>query len=278
VEPYYNRHFVTTEWDQRLPLHLVGVGYSDHQGAISRENGFPCFHWLHTVNGSGEFTVNGSTFKLSVNHGILLKPNVPHSYSPENRNWSTWYLTFDGALANPITDALGIQHMLPISWDNDSPISTVHEQYGEKCGFSFDFAGINGSHEVYSFLSQIKKFGQFSGQPSLSKGHERLTPLFMLIEMEFGNPNLGLMQMAETLGISSQHLNTVFRKSWGVSPYQYLLQFRIQKSKELLLSDRGRAVKEIAGAVGFHDYSHFVSTFHKYAGMTPVQFRRQYSE
>jgi AraC family transcriptional regulator of arabinose operon len=112
----------------------------------------------------------------------------------------------------------------------------------------------------------------------LSQGHERLTPLFLIIEEKFADPNFGLEKMSETLQISSQHLNNLFRKSWGVSPYQYLLQFRIQKSKDFLLSDRGRTVKEIASAVGFHNDSHFVTTFRKSMGMTPVQFRSHYSD
>ncbi len=276
--PTYSRHFLTTERDRRLPLHLTSMGYAEHQSPISRENGFYCFHWLHTVEGCGEFTVNGNTMKLSANQGILLKPGVPHSYTPETRNWSTWFLTFDGALANPITASLDLQHMQPLSWDAESPLVGLYKHYEEKCRYSFDFAGINGSLEVYALLSQIKQFGQLSGQSSLSKGHERLTPIYLLIEEEFGNPDLGLPRMAETLGISSQYLSTLFSKSWGVSPYQYLLQFRIQKSKELLVEDQTRTVRDIATAVGFQDDSHFVHTFHKLTGMTPVQFRQQYSE
>lgn len=276
--PTYSRHFVSTERDKQLPLHLTSMGYALHQSAVSREHGFYCFHWLHTVEGCGEFVVNGKAYKLSANQGILLKPGVPHSYSPETQNWSTWFLTFDGALSNPITAALDLQHMQPINWDAQSPLAKLYEHYEEKCRYSFDFAGINGSLEVYAFLSQIKQFGQLNSQPSLSKGHERLTPIYLLIEEEFANPDLGLPRMAETLGISSQYLSTLFSKSWGVSPYQYLLQFRIQKSKELLVSDQTRTVKEIASAVGFQDDSHFVHTFHKVTGMTPMQFRQQYSE
>jgi len=273
---YYGRHFVTTEWDRRLPLHLTSVGFAEHQSAISRENGFPAYHWLHTVEGSGLFTVNGSTVRLSSNEGLLLKPGVPHSYYPETEVWSTWYLTFDGALAGPIVTALDVPHMQPLRWDADSPLAAVHEAYGEKCRYSFDFAGISGSREVYDFLTQIKQYGQTGSEPSLSQGHVRLTPVYLLIERAYGDPDLGLDRLAETLGISPQHLNTLFRKSWGISPYQYLLQFRIQKSKELLIEDQERSVKDIAAAVGFQDCSHFVHTFRRLAGMTPMQFRHQY--
>ncbi|WP_372633069.1 AraC family transcriptional regulator [Cohnella sp.] len=275
---YYGRHFVTTEWDRRLPLHLTSIGYTD-QSPIHREHGFQSFHWLHTVEGSGEFTVNGTTCRLQPNQGIFLKPHVPHSYAPDpDGRWSTWFMTFDGALANPIAAALDIPTMTPIGWDEDCPLAGVHEHYRERIGHSFDFAGISGSLEVYAFLSWLKQYGRSSGQPSLSKGHERLTPIYLLIEERYGDPDLGLGRMADTLGVSPQYLNTLFRKSWGISPYQYLVQFRIQKSKELLISNRSRTVRDIAAEVGFQDDSHFVHTFHKLSGMTPVQFRNQYGD
>lgn len=274
----YGRHFVTTEWDKRLPLHLKSVGLNDNQTAIHREEGFPTFHWIHTVHGAGEFTVNGQTFRMLPNQGILLRPGVPHDYRPETSEWATWYLTFDGALASPITAALELQHMQLISWDPDCELARIHELFDEKCRYSFDFAGVNGSQEVYAFLALLKRYGQTSGQPSLSKGHERLTPIYLLIEERYGDPALGLAEMAAAIGVSPQYLNTLFRNSWGISPYQYLIQFRIQKSKELLTADHTRTVKAIAGEAGFLDDSHFVHTFHKLSGMTPVQFRMQYGE
>jgi AraC-like DNA-binding protein len=277
IEPY-SRHFVRTGWSEQLPLHLTTIGYSKHQSAITREEGFDGFHWLHTIDGAGEFTVLGRTYRLGPRQGVLLRPNVPHRYHPLTESWSTWYLTFDGALANPITASLELHHMEALNWDEICPLSQIHEQYGEKCRYSFDFAGLNGALEVYTFLTLLKQHGQASGQLSLSREHERLTPVYLLIEEKYSDPGLGLPQMAETLGISPQRLHTLFRRSWGISPYQYLLRFRIQKAKELLLHHRARAVKDVAADVGFQDFSHFVGTFRRVAGMTPTVFRQHYGD
>lgn len=273
----YGRHFVTTEADRRLPLHLGSVGYLQHQHPISREDGFPCFHWLHTVEGCGVFSVNGRVERLSKNQGILLKPYVPHSYQAETPTWSVWYLTFDGALAGPITAALDLQHMRPIGWEPETPLAVIHREFAVKCRRSFDLAGIGGSLEVYRFLARLRQYGQVSGRLSLSKGHERLTPVYLLIEERYADPDLGLQALAAELSVSPQYLGALFRQSRGVSPYQYLLQFRIQKAKELLLADHSRPVRDIAEAVGFRSASHFIHTFRRLSGMTPAQFRRQYS-
>lgn len=278
LKPNYGTYFVTTAWDRSLPLHLTGMGHDNEQHPIHREHGFPSFHWLHTIKGCGDFTVGGSTYRLQANQGILVKPNVPHHYQAVTDKWEIWYMTFDGALANPITASLELPQAQPIGWEPDSPMAHIHETAEEKCKYSFDLAGVNGSLEVYAFLTLLKQYGQLSGQSSLSAGHERLTPIYLLIEEEYGNSALGLEQMAATLAISPQHLNTLFRKSWGLSPYQYLLQFRIQKSKELLRANRRLTVREVALAVGFQDDSHFVHTFRRLSGMTPVQFRLQFSD
>jgi len=277
MEAYF-RHFVVTGLERNLPLHLNTVGYHHHQEPISREEGFPCFHWLHTVQGSGIFTVNGRTEKLSANQGILLRPNVPHSYRAETPVWSVWFLTFGGSLASSITSALDLQHMRPIGWEEDAPLAGIHREFAEKCRFSFDLAGINGTLEVFTFLVRLRQFGRVNGQPSLSSWHERLTPVYHAIEKQFADPDLGLDKLAAVLSVSPQHLNALFRKNWGLSPYQYLLRFRIQKAKELLLSEPQRPVKEIARAVGFRETSHFIRMFRKMSGVTPTHFRRQYGQ
>ncbi|OUM97433.1 MAG: hypothetical protein BAA02_06185 [Paenibacillaceae bacterium ZCTH02-B3] len=275
VEPYF-RHFVVTGNDRNLPLYLNTVGYHHHQEPISREDGFPCYHWLHTVQGCGVFAVNGRTVKLPPNQGILLRPHVPHSYRAETPVWSVWFLTFDGTLAASITAAFELQHMRPIGWEPDAPLAGVHREFADKSLSSFDLAGLGGTLEVFTFLVRLRQFGRLNGRPSLSSRHERLAPVYREIEESYADPELGLDRLAASLSVSPQHLNELFRKNWGLSPYQYLLRFRIQKAKEMLQSEPHRPVGDIARAVGFREASHFIRTFRRFSGVTPAQFRKQF--
>jgi AraC family transcriptional regulator, arabinose operon regulatory protein len=269
----YRRHSVITELDQQLPLHLESVGLSGHQEDTFREKGYPYYHWLHTVEGSGEFIVNNELIKLTKFHGILLKPNTPHSYNSSASPWVTWYITFGGVLALSILTSMGFPVMTPIHWNEDSPLENIHQLFEQKSLYNFDLVGIKGSMEVYSFITLLKMYGHVSGQSSLSKDHEKLKPILIRIEKEFNNTEIGLPWMAEILHISPQYVNTLFRKVFGISAYQYLLQFRIMKSKEFLLNDRSQSIKQISLAVGFKDPSHFVSYFRKITGISPERFR-----
>lgn len=98
-------------------------------------------------------------------------------------------------------------------------------------------------------------------------------PLMRLLEDNYANPRLGLVQMAEHAGVSPQQLNHLFRMTTGMSPYKYLTHIRIQKAKELLINEESLTVKTIASRVGFLDASHFVSTFKKLETISPERFR-----
>jgi AraC family transcriptional regulator len=60
----------------------------------------------------------------------------------------------------------------------------------------------------------------------------------------------------------------------GVAPYQYVLQQRMEKAKELL-QQRKYAIAEIALLVGFADQSRFTRHFRKYVGVTPRMFLKK---
>ncbi|KAB8321278.1 helix-turn-helix transcriptional regulator [Tolypothrix campylonemoides VB511288] len=60
----------------------------------------------------------------------------------------------------------------------------------------------------------------------------------------------------------------------GVTPYQYVLQQRIERAK-VLLRHRERAISDIALECGFANQSHFTKHFRQFTGMTPKAYRQR---
>lgn len=79
--------------------------------------------------------------------------------------------------------------------------------------------------------------------------------------------------LAKHVGLSVTKLKTGFKLVYGVSVYNYLLQRRIAKAKELLLQ-RDVSVKVIALECGFCNCQHFITTFKKWVGVTPGAYRQ----
>lgn len=85
---------------------------------------------------------------------------------------------------------------------------------------------------------------------------------------------LQLAELAEISGMSQYYFSRVFKQSIGVAPYQYVLQQRMEKAKELL-QQRKYTVAEIALLVGCMDQSRFTKHFKKYVGITPMMFLKK---
>lgn len=87
--------------------------------------------------------------------------------------------------------------------------------------------------------------------------------------------NLCLEEMAAVVNTSKYYFCKLFRRLMGISPYQYLLQQRIEKSKTLLHSDLELSIADISLRCGFANQSHLSKCFRKFAGVTPKAYRNE---
>jgi AraC family transcriptional regulator len=85
--------------------------------------------------------------------------------------------------------------------------------------------------------------------------------------------NIGLADLARLVGHSPDHVARMFKRSFGVSLYQYVLRRRVERAKALL-RDRSHSIAEIALTCGFATQSHFSSVFKGQTGVTPGAYRR----
>ena len=79
-------------------------------------------------------------------------------------------------------------------------------------------------------------------------------------------------QLAAQFQLSEKHFRRVFKEHTGLSPYQYYLQIRIHRAKEMLLGTT-LSIKEIAASLHFKTPFHFSSVFKKKTGMSPSRWR-----
>jgi AraC family transcriptional regulator len=84
--------------------------------------------------------------------------------------------------------------------------------------------------------------------------------------------DIKLADLAQLLGMSQFHFSHVFKQSIGTAPYQYLLQQRIERAKQLL-KQKERSIMDIALECGFNSHSHLSKQFRQFTGMTPTAYR-----
>lgn len=85
--------------------------------------------------------------------------------------------------------------------------------------------------------------------------------------------DLNLDVLAHIQRISKYHLLRLFKKYYGLTPRQYVMDIRIERSKKYLRT--GMAVTETCFAVGFKSLGSFSALFKRKTGKTPTQFRKE---
>jgi AraC family transcriptional regulator len=85
--------------------------------------------------------------------------------------------------------------------------------------------------------------------------------------------DLSILDLATLTGISESHFSRSFKRSVGISPYQYLMQQRVERAKQLL-EQQSRAISTIALDCGFANQTHFTKVFRQMTGMTPKAYQK----
>jgi AraC-like DNA-binding protein len=86
--------------------------------------------------------------------------------------------------------------------------------------------------------------------------------------------NPSLQEVAKKANMAPNYFHRKFKKAFGISPYAYMLQKRMDKAKKLLAFP-SRSIKEVALLCGYDNEFYFSKTFKKYSSMSPREFRAQ---
>lgn len=99
----------------------------------------------------------------------------------------------------------------------------------------------------------------------------------MLIENHMGNENLELEWIAEQVHFSISYVRQIFKQHTGESFGEYLIRKRMEKAGKML-QESGLKIQVIAQECGYENQRYFASSFKKFYGCTPTEFKRAVEE
>ena len=85
---------------------------------------------------------------------------------------------------------------------------------------------------------------------------------------------LNVKTIAKHINMSPSHFSKIFKAQTGCSPYEYVLDLRLNKAKEYLIKS-DKSIEQIAELCGFNSESNFVYFFKKSTGLSPLKYRKQ---
>jgi AraC-like DNA-binding protein len=89
---------------------------------------------------------------------------------------------------------------------------------------------------------------------------------------EYRCHNLSVQDFAELTGRSPSSFNRDFKRQFGMTPHQWLIDARLERAMELI-RDTQMTVTEVALEIGYDNVSHFIKAFKTKYGQTPKQAR-----
>ena len=92
-----------------------------------------------------------------------------------------------------------------------------------------------------------------------------------LADARYAEP-LEVDDLARAAGLSKAHFSREFRRTFGESPYVYLLTRRLERAAALL-RNTDYSVAEICLEVGLQGVGSFTTSFKRMYGMTPTEYR-----
>jgi AraC-like DNA-binding protein len=139
-------------------------------------------------------------------------------------------------------------------------------------------------HEVleqHESLVQIRDFaagiliGYINGIKNRRSNREKndaIEKIIQFIQQNYMHGDLSLNYLSDQFHLSVSHLSKMFKDYTGGNFIDYLMEIRIDKSKELL-SGSSEKIRDIAESVGYTNVNSFTRIFKKITGLTPSEYR-----
>lgn len=93
-----------------------------------------------------------------------------------------------------------------------------------------------------------------------------------MVEARF-DENLGIDDMAAAAGVSRFHFIRLFKQTFGLTPYRFVLARRVAAARQLL-AQTDLPLADIAGVTGFGSQSHLSAAMRRELGQAPGEWRR----
>jgi AraC-like DNA-binding protein len=285
----FSRYLTWSDGDEKWQLVCVDAGHADvSPGApyppeagihplahrtVATGRTVAEYQLVYITRGQGELRISGRIEPYAVGEGsvILVLPGVSHAYRPNPATgWTERWVGFKG----PWADALQKEGILSAERPVYSPglDSELLELFEELFSITEDqkpFYQARSASLVMRLLAEILARSRNSEQDDDS---DRLVSRakFCMAEHIYGT--LSIDSLDDVLGGGHARLNEVFKNYTGMTPYQYFIQLKIHRAKELLGLGR-YSVKEIAFTLGFSDPYYFSRLFKKKTGIAPSEWR-----
>jgi AraC-like DNA-binding protein len=251
------------------------------------------YEMVYMKKGFAVFEISGQKVELGPNDIVIIKPMQYHKFDVKSENGCEFIVlnfTFENRINGefshiPMEDFLnfvssketGPYIALKVSPKNEIVVllnRILKERESSELGS--EFLNYLLVLELFVLLSRALKMEWENSIKSKSPKLKELISISVNFIHNNFERDISLGDIAKFVFLSPSYFTRAFKEETGMSPINYLLKIRIERAKELL-ADTSIKISDIALNVGFSNQQRFNEMFKKYAGVTPLQYRKQHA-
>lgn len=237
----------------------------------------PGYHLHMVLSGEGNVEMEGRRERLHAGQLFLEKPGeLTHYYPNRDRPWTYCWVTFAGDNAEAYMEQAGFT----------DGVNTRNSYVDTKEFYRLADALLD--HPTLQLASSLRRFGLLNEFIALAiESHQRsgeghritahTSDNYIDHALDFIHHNYSSIKVADIssyIGVNRSYFANLFKQSVGVSPCEYLLNVRMQKSAELLVNTT-LPIQDVAEYVGYENPLTFSKAFKKTFGVSPKYYRTQ---
>ena len=159
---------------------------------------------------------------------------------------------------------------------NDYCLQMISARFIAAVPQEWDYKEFSSKEEWKQWMLRIiTEYYQMQGKSQRKGYSEKISRVLNLIEKEYMENALSSQSIADQLKLSDGHLRKMFREEMGVTLSDYILQFRIDKARGLLLKESAK-ISGIYEELGFSSSQYFSTVFKKKTGLSPKEYIQKY--
>ena len=235
----------------------------------------PEFQIIYITQGEGVFSCGGKTYQVKPGSIILVLPGFKHMYRPLlETGWHEFWVGFKGSYFSRLLEEgrFSAEYVFFQTGLHDSILSFFKQIIDEVCN-QRPLYQLKTCALIMSLIAEVLTLERRKGQPNF---YEKIVAQAKYLMESNAYGAINLPAISGQLGVSTSRLNEIFKTYTSMTPYQYYIQLKINKT-ESLLEQEDISVKEAAYRMGFEDQYYFSRLFKNKTGVSPSDWKKYVS-